>query len=464
MSMNEMMSCEASSLWADPSKNTVLFINDYYEEYGAAFNKLSKELQRPLRGVMLIDRTLKRNGQHIAAPAHLFEEVVVDFKNDAELRTAVKRLEDNLLLASCSSESSQMDFRRVLPHIPYLFGPSEKSLVWATHKGKMREVLGAYNPKLVPKVQAVMNASSTEIKKVTRALTFPMMIKPTGLSDSTLITKVHTEQELSEALARAFDVIHDTYRRERGNGDPGIIVEEFMEGDLYSIDGYVNETGKVWLLPLLRSKSAYHVGLKGFYIYQTETYHELSAMEEAAGHKAAEEAIHALGLRSTIAHIELYNTKTGWKIVELGARPGALRQEVYEVSYGVDHAFNELLVKIGLPPRINATSSIHSMVMKMYAGQEGVVTAIRGLGTARAYPSTYKMTPFIKAGDTVRPSVEGGSVMVQGVLAHTDVHQLRADVAAVRAMIKIYTKPLETIESALIDMQIANSAIATSVA
>lgn len=434
----------------DPSKDVVLYINDYFDEYGQAFRKLQERLGRRLRGIMLIDKTLKEAGKNLPDTSGLFEEVVCDFASDADLRAAIKSFEDNLLLVSCSAESSQMAFQRVLPHVPYVLGPSERSLEWATHKGKMRELIGAYDTKLVPKVQPVASATDSEISKVLAKLDFPMIIKPTGLSDSALVTKVHDEHELRGSLRDSFAALVGTYDRNRGNGKPGIIVEEFMEGDLYSIDGYVNEHGKVWLLPLLRSKSAYHMGLEGFYIYQTESYHELTLEEDAAGKKAAEDTIHAVGLRSSIAHIELYKTDDGWKIIELGARPGAMRQEIYEVSYGVDHALNELLIKIGLEPDMGNGHLKHSMVFKVYPESEGEVDILEGIDEAKRHPSVYKIFQFVQPGDSVLPITRGGSVAVQGVLYGDDVSRLREEVARVRAGIKINTvDPAEAYEHSI---------------
>jgi biotin carboxylase len=424
----------------DTSKDVVLFINDYFPEYGDAFKKLSKKLNRPLRGIMLIDSTLKGLNQHIPDTEQLFEEIVCDFTSDAELRRVIKRFEDRLLLVSCSSESSQLDFQRVLPHVPYVLGPSEKSLEWATHKGKMRELIGAYNEDLVPKVQPVSSAVEGEIKKVMQELSFPMMVKPTGLSDSSLVAKVHNEQELRQTLHNSFTNIHEVYKKARGNGKPGVIVEEFIEGDVYSIDGYVNDDGKVWLLPLLRSKTGYNMGLEGFYIYQTETYLELTSEQKAAGHQAAEEAIHAVGLRSSVAHVELFHTKDGWKIIELGARPGAMRQEVYQVTYGVDHALNDLLLKVGVEPQINHRPIIHSMVFKIYAEEEGEVRVIEGADEVSQLPSVYSFQMFTKPGEVVRRNVNGGTVMAQGLLFGEQPEQLRKDVAYVRSMITVKTK------------------------
>ncbi len=428
----------AKQLADDPTKNIVIYINDYYPEYGAAFPKLAEKLGRPLKGVMLIDKKLKDAGQNLPDPTGVFEEVVCDFSNDGELRATIRRFEDNLLLVSCSGEGSQMDFQRVLPHIPYVPAPTERSLEWATHKGKMRELIGAYSPQLVPKVQPVENANEGEIQKVLGALTFPVMIKPTGLSDSALVTKAHNEDELRVALDDAFDALHDTYKRNRGNGKPGIIVEEFMDGDQFTIDGYVDAVGNIYLLPLLHSISSNRItGLGGFNIYQVETHHGLTDEEIAVGKRASEDAIHAIGLRSSIAHIELFKTADGWKIIEIGARPGAYRQEIYEVSYGVDHALNELLIKIGLPPEMGKGHLTHSQLVKVYPQTAGILSEIEGLDKARLHPAVYKVTPYAEPGDKILPIAQGGSIVVEGLVFNKSIDQLRRDATEVRSMLKV---------------------------
>ncbi|HEY8998746.1 MAG TPA: ATP-grasp domain-containing protein [Candidatus Saccharimonadales bacterium] len=441
-----MATSSSHQLADDPTKNVVIYINDYYPEYGAAFHKLAEKLGRPLKGVVLVSKALKDSGSNLSDPNGIFKEVVCDFTNDAELRATIKQFENNLLLVSCSAERSQSDFRRVLPHIPYVLGPTETSLLWATHKGKMRELIGAYNSKLVPKVQPVTSADDEEIQKAMNTLTFPMMIKPTGLSEAAFVTKVHDEAELRTALRRVFGALQEAYKRRIGNGAPGVIIEEFMDGEQYSIDCYINQNGKVWCLPLLHGKSAYHMGLEGFHTYQTESFNELTPAEDAAGKQAATDAMHALGLRSSLAHIELFkmNDGSGWRIIELGARPGGMRQEVYEVSYGVDHAFNELLLKTGFDPEINTKPLAHSMIFGIYPDAEGEVVAIEGIDEARLHPSVRKMVQFIKVGSRVLPSTKGGTVMAHGLASHSDVEQLRKDVKHIRSQIKVYIdEPLE---------------------
>lgn len=424
----------------DSSKTVAVFINDFDQEFADALVKLSKKLGRKLTGVIILDKVVKAEKRNSPDVKGLFEQIVCDFSDDTSLRSVAKKLEDSLLLVTCSGERNQPYLKRLLPHVPGIFGPTESSLDWATHKAKMRDQLRGYNPALVPDVQHITKNSEQEIRKVLNNLVFPVIVKPTGLAASMLVTKAHNESELRKALKQGFSVIRDVYDRDCGRGEPGFIVEEFIEGDMHSVDVYVNQAGTVWPLPLLRSTIAQTVGKEGFYICQDDSELTIPQKQIAEGHSAAIGAIHALGLRSCVAHIELFHTRNGWKIVELGPRAGGLRQDIYAASQGIDHAYNELLVKIGLPPEMPKKPKAYITTVKVYPEQEGIITAIEGVEAARALSSMYSMRVQAKPGDTALFSNNGGKIIVRCVLSNTDVDQLDKDTRLVWSLIRVATK------------------------
>lgn len=426
-----------SNFATNSDKNIAIFINDFDQEYADALVKLSEKLGRPLRGLILVDTEVEAIGRDVPDTAGVFERVVCDYNDDKALRAFTRSIEDNILLLTCSSERNQPYLQKLLPHVPYILGPTESSLEWATHKAKMREMLGSYDATLVPKVQAITKNSEVAIQAVLSALTFPLIVKPTGLASSILVSKVHDEAELRNALTEGFTIIAEIYRRDRGRGKPGFIVEEFIDGDMYSADVYVNEKGVVRPLPLLRSRTAHSVGREGFYVYQADSYIELNKTEIKNGYAAAARAVHALGLRSCVAHVELFHTKNGWKIIELGARAGGLRQDVYFTAYGIDHAYNELLLKIGLEPEINDTPTAFCEAIYIYAEKEGVITAIENVEEAKKHPSVYMLTQYAKVGDKALASHRGGKLIAKGVVWHEDLEQMQKDAEFVRSTIKI---------------------------
>jgi len=426
-----------NTLAKDVTKDVAIFINDFYPELPPALEKLSQKLGRPLKGVMLVDKTVRERGKYNADKDQVFETIVCDFSDTSMLRSTIKKLEDHILLIDTTSERGQPYFKLVLPHLAYLPAPTESSLEWATHKGQMRAIVGAYNPNLVPKVQVIQDDSEDTIKSILSNLELPCIVKPTGLAASILVNKVTSEDQLRETLRHSFSTIHDVYARDAGRWDPGMIVEEFIDGEMYSIDAYINDTGTVWCLPPIRSKTAHSLGMDGFYTYQNESYLEIDETTITAGQAAAKDAIHALGLRSCAAHIELFHTQTGWKIIELGPRPGGYRQFMYAAAYGIDHAYNELLVKIGLEPEMPTETVGYSLITNTYAEEEGVIADIEGIEEARAIESVKNLWVHAKAGDFALPSGKGGKLIVDSEMSNTSQQQLLADADKLRAIISI---------------------------
>lgn len=421
----------------DTSKNVVIYINDFYPEFAAAFTKLSDRLGRPLRGVMLIDAERKANGKNLPDKEGLFEEIVVDFSDDAALSRALKPLEKNLLLVSCDSERSQLYFKKVIPHVPYVNTPSESSIDWSTNKARMREMLSGYDENIAPKALEVLDDTKEMISKIIDYLEFPLIIKPANLNSSILVNKVHEEKELTETLRDSFTVLREVHAKYRGLGDLTMVVEEFIEGDTYSIDAYINDKGDTYMLPFIHYENASMVGEEGYQIYRNQTFTTLTSEDIAEGQMVAKKAMHAVGLRSSVAHIELFHTKSGWKVVELGARPGGQRQDLYEVSYGIDHALNELLVKIGLEPDIKTDLNIYAETFNLYAPHAGIVESLEGTEDARRHQNMHSLEISVKPGDKVMPSTDGGSMLIYGLMYDNNRERLRQYTDMMRSSIKI---------------------------
>ena len=429
-----------SLLADDKNKNIVVYVNDFYPEFADAFTKLSAKLGRPLRGVMLVDAERKASGKALPDKDGMFEEIIVDFSDSAALHRALKPLEDNLLIVSCESERSQLYFKQVIPHVPYVNTPTESSIDWATNKARMREMLSSYDEDIAPKAIEVHDDSEETVRKIIGRLEFPLIIKPVNLNSSILVNKVNDEAELRETLTNSLTALKEVYAKYRGIGDITMIVEEFVEGDTYSADGYVDAAGTTYVLPFIYYETAAKLGMEGYQIHRIESHLTLTDEEIAEGQIVARKAMHAIGLRSSVAHIELFHTKNGWKVIELGARPGGHRQDMYMASYGIEHALNELLVKVGLEPEIPTEVKTYSETFIIYAPAAGTVESIEGIEEIRNHPQIYSLDIPVKPGDTVMPSSDGGNMLIYGVMHNTDREQLLRDIETARATIKIHLK------------------------
>ncbi|QQS18806.1 ATP-grasp domain-containing protein [Candidatus Saccharibacteria bacterium] len=151
-----------------------------------------------------------------------------------------------------------------MPHVPYLNTPTEKSLDWTTDKIKMRQLLRGYDRSIAPKFVVAHDASKETLDRIERVVGFPLIIKPSGLAASLFVTLCYHREELEEYLKKTVRKIDQIYVKKRGRGEPQILVEEFMEGSMYSIDTYVNQRGVIYHAPLVHVKTGRAVGFEDF--------------------------------------------------------------------------------------------------------------------------------------------------------------------------------------------------------
>jgi hypothetical protein len=429
-------------------RNVVILVNDYQDKYRRAIEKLSKRLGRELKIVLLVDEKLKETGKYSHDETAPYDELVCNYDDDVSLHSAVASFSGGVILALGVSELNQDYLQKLLPHVPYINNPTTASLDWATHKGQMRAIMEAYNPEMVPKVHEVEVWDPAHINEITSRLSFPMIIKPTGLAQSVLVSKANNRDELHEMLEHSFTMLESAYRQDRGRGAPSMIVEEFIEGDMYTVDGYVNHLGEVWTLPFLKTVTNNAAGLEGFHNLHTDSFLDLSEADLAAGDTMAQSSARALALKSTAVHIELFHTKNGWKIIELGARTGGLRDEIYAEAFGIDHIYNELLIKLNLDPEITTDTKSFVSMIDISPQEDGVLHEIRGVDEARRLPHVCYANVMLEPGPSVSVSVEGSRVLVLGMISAPTREEAEAARDEAIRLIQPVIKPIDVVGGA----------------
>lgn len=427
-------------------RDTILTVNIVEPALVSAVQKHSEEMGRELKGLVLIDTTYAKEAlerDFFRDSTGLFEEIYCDFDDPDELQRVLLPYTDRLLAATCRYENSMHHFRKLIPFIPYVPTPSESSLLWSLEKPLMRDRLSNYDRRLTPKYQYMEVTDIPNVTKLTADFDFPVIVKPGGLAESLLVTRCENEQELKECLRNTFRIIGEIYAREHRDSTPSVLVEEMMQGDMYSTDAYVTNEGEVFCLPLIKVVTAHSIGLPGFHTYRTIVPTGLSEDQVTAGFAASEAAIKALNLRATTTHIELFLTPQGWKIVELGARIGGHRAALYREAYGVDHFYNDLAVHMGKKPVMHDAPISHAAGSTIYADAEGVIESIEGIEEANKLESVVFVEAHAKPGEETLFAHNGGRYVVEAILSNTDPEQLERDMATVRSIVKINVRTYE---------------------
>ncbi|TAH31673.1 ATP-grasp domain-containing protein [Candidatus Saccharibacteria bacterium] len=422
------------------ARDTILSINVVEKPLVEAVQKHAKEMGRELKGLMLVDVTYADQPDRPRDTTGLFEEIVCDFNNLDALQQALKPYMDSLLAVTCRYESAIQPLRKVIPFLPYIPAPTETSLLWSTEKPMMRDRLAAYNPALVPRYKYIEAKDLSNVLDHIKDFSYPLIVKPSCLAEALLVTRCDTEAELLACLDNTFSIITDIYKREHRTAEPSVLIEEMMQGDMYSTDAYVTTDGQIFCLPLVKVITAHSIGLPGFYSYRHIIPVDLPTEEIEAAFEVSRQSIRALNLRATTTHIELFQTPDGWKIIEVGARIGGYREPLYREAFGVEHFYNDLAVRMGGVPTMPDAPLRHAAGVNIYADTEGTIQAITGFEEAQKLNSVVFLAVHAVPGDKALFASNGGQLIVDGILSNEDPEELERDVAKVRELIKIDVK------------------------
>ena len=152
---------------------------------------------------------------------------------------------------------------------------------------------------------------------------------------------------------------------------------------------------------------------------------------------AAEKAIHALGLRSTTAHVELMKIDDEWKIVEVGARVGGFRNVLHKLSCDINHTLNDILIRIPKKPVVPKKCQGFACAMKWFAEKEGSITELKGVKKIEELDSFHKIVVNKKVGDRAVFARNGGRSVFNLLMYNADRSQLLADIRRVEKLVEI---------------------------
>ena len=363
--------------------------------------------------------------------------VQCDFSKPHKITEALLPYQDELLAITCRSEANIARFAKIIPHVPYLRTPTSESLLWATDKYEMRKRFRLYNSKIVPAFTLVKHNTKTERDRIKEKVGFPMVIKPTNLAGSLLVSVCYHPEELDKTLRAVFRKLRAAYKKDGRLEEPKVIAEAYMEGDLYSIDAYVDARGGVYHCPLVRQRTARESGRDDFYNYLQITPTVLKKESVERARAATESAIHALGLRSTSAHTELMKIDDEWKVVEVGPRLGGFRDILHSLSCDINHTMNDIAVRIPRKPIIPKKCKGYAAYMKYFAEKEGKITGLTGIKKIEELESFYSIKVNKKIGDRSVFAKNGGRSIFNAVLYNAERSHLLADIRRIEQMVKI---------------------------
>ncbi len=442
----------------DPARNIVLIVNTVHPRSllptVEAVKSLESLMKRKMHVLMVVEKRDKGAVKQESIYPKSWEMITANTKSVMQLEKALKPYSEKIVAITCQSEKAIPFLRNIIPHVPYLETPTMESLAWSEDKINMRRRLRAYNKKLSPAYTIVQDTSETAMARIKREVGYPAIVKPAGLAASALVRVVYDEEEAVKVLNKSLRKIKSVYKAKGYLKQPRMLIEQYMEGDMYSTDIYVNSRGTMYTTPLVHTLTGHKAGKGDFFGYRQMTPILMKPYKHQAAFDVAKDSVVAMGLRSITAHVELMKTVNGWKVVEVNPRAGGFRDFLYDNSFGIKHTLNDILIRLPMRPIIPRKTKGFSVVMKMYADKEGVLKRIVGKQKIKRLKSYKKHDQNLQNGDKLLFARNGGSSVMDIYMFNERRSDLLADIHRLEQILQIEVdssrKPITPLEK-LID-------------
>jgi biotin carboxylase len=277
-------------------------------------------------------------------------------------------------------------------------------------------------------------------RQIARRIGFPLVVKPARGWGQRGVARVADENELERAFA-------DACFHSAAAGSPIVVVEEWLDGREFSVNGWI-ENGR--FVSYCVTERITVPGNKPLGVMIAELYPSgLDADAEARVIAEAARGAAALGHRNGPCYSQVALGRAGCVLFETAARlGGGFDADVTKLASGADMYDWLLRVAFAEAPvgGIAAGTPVYpAAIAKFLVAEPGAVRAIHGLESARGSEGVDDAEVFVGVGGRVLPLTDS-SKRAAFVLAHgrsRDEVVRRADAALAQIRIETFGGPME---------------------
>lgn len=375
-------------------------------------------------------------GRKIAADKKL-PRINVDFTNESTIEASLESSDVKVSGIVSIYEAYVYSASVIAQYFGVPGMPAEAALA-CTDKNLMRQKFHDYNPAITPDFRVI--GSFDDVKEFMSSHDYPVILKPANLVKSLLVTKNDNAAELETNFKYASKTIHHLYEKHSVKREPKLLIEEFMEGSVHSIDAFIGQDGEPHILKqIVDYETGYDIGKSENYHYSRRLPSRLPMSIQDQMIEVASEGVKALGMKSSPAHIELILTNAGPKIVEIGARIGGYRTRMHSFANGIDMIRAALNIAEGRPVDIKAKTEKYCAVIEIFPDKAGEFVEISGLDKLLRLPSLISHRIVPKPGTKVGLSSEGHKASVIVMVGNDDKNAFENDYNFIKNNVSVKT-------------------------
>lgn len=364
--------------------------------------------------------------------------IVADFSSKKALLSTVDTIKHPIDGVITIYENYILPAAWIAEHL-HLPGMPVEAAEACTDKFIMRSLFAKAPEKISP--QFAIIKSVDDLQAFADSHEFPLILKPTNLAKSLLVTKNSSREELIRNYANSTELLESTYKKYAPNRTPNLLIEEFIEGSVHSVDAFVDSSGTPHILDeIVDYQTGYDIGYDDNFHYSRLLPSSLSVDDQKALKHCAATGIRALGMKSSPAHVEIIMTKNGPRIIEIGARNGGYRERMHRLANHIDIAAAAISLALGEQPNIKATRHDPCAVLELFPKTPGVFDGIESLNHLRKLASLQYLSVKAKEGSFIGKAADGYKMAAIIILHHRNKEQFTSDLAFVNESVFVKTR------------------------
>jgi len=287
----------------------------------------------------------------------------------------------------------------------------------ARHKPSMKQGL-AHLPGVVGRHVRV--AARGDLEPALREVGLPAVLKPAAAAGSMGIFELRRPGDVERAFDRLSAWLPGLPRPFRGGAGGELVLEEFLEGPEFSVEGWVHD-GRVTVAGVTDKWTTEPFHLEYQHVHPSGR----PEAEQRALADGAELVVRTLGLDHCGFHLECKLTPRGFRLMEVAARSGGdyIASHLVPLASGLDFHANCIRVACGRPPEAGTRAPLHAGARFLLAAEAGRYAGVDGLAETLQVAAVEHVFPELPVGSAVRlPPDDYDTQRVAAVVARTPDH------------------------------------------
>ena len=246
--------------------------------------------------------------------------------------------------------------------------------------------------------------SKDDLEDAIEQVGFPAVMKPKWGADSQFVVQVKDEDEARDTYEYLVKNCNEQYDPIYKYND-GFLYEEYVDGMEISLECYA----QYGIPHVVGINEKQPIKPPYFIEYGDICPARLDEEVELAAVKLAESSMIALGVQSSLAHIEIKISPNGAKIIEVASRMGG--DDIYlntKTVYGFDLIKTALQIAVGQHVELKKREAKGCVICRYFIpNYSGIVTNVSGVKEAREFKNVLDLVVSKDVGDPVLTPPEG---------------------------------------------------------